>query len=367
MDHVLHLVQTLASFALVLGVLVSIHELGHYLAARGCGVRVEVFSIGFGPALKSWTDRHGTRWQISLLPLGGFVKMYGMSPDAPAEAAANGEAFRPAEAYCAKKVWQRSVIAAAGPAANFVLAMVLFGALLATSGRPVALPVVGEVLSSSAASQAGLQVHDDIRAVNGKPITKFDELRAVVAASAGRDVTLLVHRANADVSLTAHIKASVTGIGVLGIRSGALRTDPVGPLEALVGGVTETWDVFRQTVVGLVDIIVGNTSSDELGGPISIAQMSGQMVQLGIVSLINFIAALSINLGFVNLLPIPVLDGGHLMFYAAEAIRGRPVPPRAQEYGYRLGVAIIACIFVFVSFNDLAKDGVLRWVARLLG
>jgi regulator of sigma E protease len=368
MDHLLHLAQILASFALVLGVLVSIHEMGHYLAARACGITVEAFSLGFGPSLKTWVDRRGTEWKISMLPLGGYVKMYGMSPEARAEAAAAGEVFRPREAYCEKKVWQRSIVAAAGPVANFVLAIVLFGALLGVVGRQVPLPVVGEVIAGSAASHAGLRQGDQIRAVNGMPVKLFEDLRLVVVANPGRDVTLLVHRGAADQTMTAHIlPAPVSGTGVLGVKSGAFETVRLGPLQAVLGGVTDTWAVLRQTFLGLISIMTGQTGAEELGGPISIAHMSGQVAQLGLVSLINFIALLSVNLGLVNLLPIPVLDGGHLMFYAAEALRGRPVPPRAQEYGYRVGVAIIASIFVFASFNDLVREGAFRWVAHLIG
>jgi len=368
MDHILHLAQILASFALVLGVLVSIHEMGHYLAARACRITVEAFSLGFGPAFKTWVDSRGTEWKLSMLPLGGYVKMYGMSPDARAEAAAAGEVFRPREAYCEKPVWQRSVVAAAGPVANFLLAMVLFAALLGVTGRQVPLPVVGQVIADSAAARAGLHEGDEIRAVNGLKVTRFEDLRQVVVASPNRDVTLLVLRGATDFSVTAHILAApVSGSGILGVKSGAMRTEPLGPLQAMLAGVTQTWDVLWQTLLGLVSIVTGQTSADELGGPISIAHMSGQVAQLGLASLINFIAILSVNLGLVNLLPIPVLDGGHLMFYAAEALRGRPVPPRAQEYGYRVGVAIIACIFVFASFNDLVREGAFRWVAHLIG
>jgi regulator of sigma E protease len=368
MDHIFHLVQTLASFALVLGVLVSFHEMGHYLAARACGIRVEAFSLGFGPALKTWVDRRGTEWRISMLPLGGYVKMYGMSPEARAESDADAEPFSASEAYCEKKVWQRSIVAAAGPVANFLLAMVLFAVLLGFTGRQVALPVVGEVLPHSAAAQAGLQQGDKVIAVNGKNVTLFEDLRQVVVASPGKDLALQVHRGSADLTLTAHIQAAPGGgSGLLGVKSGAFRAEHVGVGGAILGGVTETWDALRQTVLGLVSIISGQTGADELGGPIAIAHMSGQVAQLGLTSLIGFIALLSVNLGLVNLLPIPVLDGGHLMFYAAEAVRGRPVPPRAQEYGYRLGMAIIACIFVFASFNDLAREGAFRWVAHLIG
>jgi regulator of sigma E protease len=369
MSHIGHLLQTLASFALVLGILVSIHELGHYFAARWAGIKVEAFSIGFGPALKSWVDRRGTVWKICALPLGGYVKMYGMSPDARAEAEAAGEVFNEREAYSAKPVAKRAIVAAAGPVANFLLAIVLFGALLATVGKQIPLPVVGEVVANTAAANAGLQPGDEIRAVDGTPIATFLDLRRVVGASADHDLKLTIHRGAANIVVPVHILSSggIHPVGKLGVTSGKSETVRVGVAGALVGGVQQTWDMVDQTVAGLAAIVTTGQGADDLGGPIMIAHLSGEVAQLGIVSLISFIALLSVNLGLVNLLPIPVLDGGHLMFYAAEALRGRPVPPRAQEYGYRVGICFIACVFVFVSWNDLVREGAFKWVAHLAG
>jgi len=370
MTQILHLVQTLASFALVLGILVSIHELGHYFAARWCGIGVEAFSLGFGPALKSWVDRRGTVWKISALPLGGYVKMYGMSPTARQDAADAGEPFRDSDAYSEKSVGRRAFVAAAGPIANFLLAIVLFSALLITIGRQVPLPVVGQIMEHSAAAQAGLRVGDEITAVDGVAVHKFVDLRDIIAADPGHDVKLSVTRGAERLVLPAHVQVAggaAGPVGRLGVISGKSAVESVGPVEAVVGGVTQTWDLLRQTLAGLVNIVTSGQGADELGGPIMIAHLSGQVAQLGLGSLLTFIALLSVNLGLVNLLPIPVLDGGHLMFYAAEAIRGRPVPPRAQEYGYRVGIALIACVFVFVSWNDLVREGAFHWVARLRG
>jgi regulator of sigma E protease len=370
MNAILHLAQTLASFALVLGVLVSIHELGHYAAARWAGVRVEAFSIGFGPAIRAWTDRRGTVWKICVLPLGGYVKMYGMSPEARAEAEAAGEVFAEQDAYVCKPVGHRAIIAAAGPVANFLLAIVLFAALLGSVGRQVPLPVVGEVVPGTAAAAAGLRTGDVISAVDGAKVVTFADLRRIVGASPDRDLKLSVHRGTADLTVPVHVQAGGSAahpVGKLGVTSGATSTEHVGPVGALVGGVTQTWDMVVQTVAGLATIISTGQGAEDLGGPIMIAHLSGQVAQLGLASLVTFIALLSVNLGLVNLLPIPVLDGGHLMFYAAEALRGRPVPPRAQEYGYRVGIALIACVFVFVSWNDLVHEGALKWVAHLAG
>jgi regulator of sigma E protease len=370
MNGILHLAQTLLSFGLVLGILVSIHELGHYLAARSCGIGVEAFSLGFGPALKSWVDRRGTVWKLSALPLGGYVKMYGMSPSARQDAAEAGEVFRPQDAYSEKHVGKRAFVAFAGPLANFALAIVLFSGLLMTVGRQVPLPVIGQIMDNSAASRAGLQVGDTITAVDGVTVGKFVTLRDIIAADPDHDVKLSVTRGHATLVLPVHIQ-SVTGaagtVGRLGVVSGKSVFESVGPVDALVGGVTQTWDLLRQTIMGLVNIVTSGQGADELGGPIMIAHLSGEVAQLGIVSMLTFIGLLSVNLGMVNLLPIPVLDGGHLMFYAAEAVRGRPVPARAQEYGYRVGIALIACVFVFVSWNDLVREGAFKWVAHLRG
>ena len=370
MNSIFHLVQTLVSFALVLGILVSIHELGHYFAARWCGIGVEAFSLGFGPALKSWTDKRGTVWKISALPLGGYVKMHGMSPNSRAEAEAAGEPYRSEEAYAEKHVGRRAIVAAAGPFANFLLAIFLFTALLMTVGRQVPLPEIGQVAPGSSAAQAGLQVGDVITAVDGAPVATFIQLRDLIVLDGGKDVKLSVTRGTTPMTVPVHVQ-SVSGaagtVGRLGVISGKNRFEAVGPVAAIAGGVSETWALLKQTVMGLVNIITSGQGADELGGPIMIAHLSGQVAQLGLGSFVTFIALLSVNLGMVNLLPIPVLDGGHLMFYAAEAIRGRPVPPRAQEYGYRVGIALIACVFVFVSWNDLVREGAFHWLARLRG
>jgi len=366
----LHLLQTLASFALVLGVLVTIHELGHYAAARWCSIHVEAFSIGFGPALLSWTDRRETIWKICALPLGGFVKMHGMAVNVADEAALDMTSDRPGHAYFEKTVAQRSLVAAAGPVANFLLAMVLFAALFMTSGRQEPLPVVGEIVAGSAAEQAGLKTGDRILSVDGTQVARFETLRALVAAAPGRSVTLAVHRGDADLNVKVAIhteREAGHDVGRLGIGSGAFETVRLGPLEAVWAGISQTGRVLWQTMVGLAHILTTGHGVGELGGPIKIAQLSGQVAQLGIASLVAFIGMLSINLGLVNLLPIPILDGGHLMFYLAEAIRGRPIPPRALDYGYRVGFAIIGSLFIVISWNDLVHTGAVRWVTHLVG
>jgi regulator of sigma E protease len=370
MAGLMHTLHTLASFALVLGILVFIHELGHYLAARLNNIHVEAFSIGFGPALLSWTDRHETVWKLCALPLGGFVKMHGMAVNVADENAIDMSSTRPGQAYFEKSVAARAMVAAAGPIANFLLAAVLFSGLNAVIGQQVPLPVVGDISPGSAAALAGLHPGDAVRAVDGQRTMEFEDLRRIVAASAGKTLSFAVHRGNQDLNIPVTIQPATPGdmsVGRLGVKSGEVATLRMGLFTAIITGITQTWQVLWQTLVGLVHIITTGHGVNELGGPIAIASLSGKVADLGFASLVGFIAMLSINLGLVNLLPIPVLDGGHLMFYAAEALRGRPLPPRALDYGYRVGFAIIASLFVFISWNDLVHTGAVHWVAHIFG
>lgn len=370
MHHaLLDVLRSGGAFAVVLGILVFVHEFGHYLAARWCGVHVEVFSIGFGRAIKSWQDRNGTQWKLAWLPLGGYVKMHGQErpEDASPEVRA---AWIPGRTFHEKKVWQRAIIVAAGPIANFLLAMVLFAGLMLVLGVGVSQPVVGGVLPGSAAAQAGLQTKDRIVSIAGRPIKTFEQIQQIVEARPGRTVPIVVTRDGASRTLQAKIgTAKLDGmeIGLLGIRAGEVAYRRVSPPEALWGGVKQTWTVTRQTVSGIVQMIRGTRGTQDLGGPLRIAQISGQVAELGLASLVSFIAVLSVNLGLINLFPIPVLDGGHLLFYAAEALRGRPLPPRALEYGFRAGLALLASLFIFATWNDLANIGLFHWVAHVIG
>jgi len=363
-----HFLHTLASFALVLGVLVFIHELGHYLAARWRGIHVEAFSIGFGKAIVSWTDKNETVWKICVLPLGGFVKMHGMALNVADENAMDMTVTRPGQAFYEKTVLSRAIVAAAGPAANFVLAAVLFSALFAAIGRQVPMAVVGEVSKGSPAETAGLKPGDAIRSVDGTKMNDFEDLRRVVAVNAGHTLRLQIHRGTQDISVPVLIQPAPgdASEGRLGVTSGLVTNVPLGLGSAIVAGVSETWDVLWQTLLGLVHIFTTGNGVRELGGPIAIASLSGKVAELGVATMISFIAMLSVNLGLVNLLPIPILDGGHLMFYAAEALRGRPLPARALDYGYRVGFAIIGSLFVFISWNDLVHTGAVHWVAHLI-
>ncbi len=357
------LLHTVVAFVIVLGVLVFVHEFGHYLAARWRGVFVETFSIGFGQALATWTDRLGTIWKLAWIPLGGYVKLHGQErpQDVPPEVRAR---WIPGRTFQEKSVGSRAIIVAAGPAANFVLAALLFAGLFAVAGRPLTLPVINQVLPNSAAATAGLQPKDRIEAIDGTPIATFEDLQRIVSARPGAAMQMKVHRNDSDLMLpvvTGARKENGRTIGLLGIEGGAVIYQHESFPAAVWDGVTETWRVTAETAGGVVEIIAGGHGAGEIGGPLRIAQLSGQVAAMGAASLISFIAVLSVNLGLINLFPIPVLDGGHLLFFAFEAIRGRPLPARAQEYGFRAGLALLAGLFIFATWNDLTHLGMFHW------
>jgi regulator of sigma E protease len=353
------------AFLVVLGVLVFVHELGHYLAARWRGVHVETFSIGFGRALLSWTDRVGTVWKLAWIPLGGYVKLHGQ--ERPEDVSEDVRAsWQHGRTFHGKPVLSRAIVVAAGPIANFLLAAVLFAGLFVTAGRPVSVPVIGEVMAESAASQAGLIAGDRVVSIDGTPVRRFEDLQRIVAGSPDKLLQVTVLRDGHEQTLPVQTasKEGALGrrMGVLGVKGGAAEFRQLDLLSAIGAGFEQTWEVTVQTVEGLGQMLSGSRNADELSGPLGIAQLSGQVASLGVASLISFIAVLSVNLGLINLFPIPILDGGHLVFYVFEALRGRPVPPRIQEYGFRAGFAVLAGLFVFATWNDLSHLGLFRWV-----
>jgi regulator of sigma E protease len=359
------LVRTAVAFCVVLGILVFVHEFGHYLAARWRGVHVEVFSIGFGQALKTWVDRAGTMWKIGWIPLGGYVRLHGQErpEDVPAELRAR---WMPGRTFQEKSVGSRAIVVAAGPIANFMLAMVLFAGLFAVAGRPVMQPIVDQVMPGSAAAVAGLQPHDRIEAINGTPIATFEDLQQIVENRPDAAIQVRLRRGNQEVTLpvvTGAREEDGRKIGLLGIEGGAVTYQHLPLPAAIWAGVTETWRVTGETVHGVAQIFTRGQGANEIGGPLRIAQLSGQVAALGAASLISFIAVLSVNLGLINLFPIPVLDGGHLLFFACEAVWGRPLPPRAQAFGFRAGLALIAGLFIFATWNDLTHLGAFHWFA----
>ena len=370
LDFLPALPRSILAFAIVLGILVFVHEFGHYLAARWRGVHVEAFSIGFGRALLSWTDRLGTVWRLAWVPLGGYVKLHGMErpEDASPEVRASWKA---GHTFHEKSVLSRAIIIVAGPAANFLLAIVLFFALFATLGRPVLLAEIGDVVAGSVAARAGLMAGDQITAVNSVKVERFDQARQVILTNPGKPIVVHILRDGTPraVPMTPDEIVDPTGahVGMVGIRNGGTIFEPVSLGDAAWAGVAQTWDITVQTLDGVWAMITHRRSGEDLGGPLRIAQMSGQVATLGLASMVSFIALLSVNLGLINLFPIPVLDGGHLMFFLAEALRGRPLSTRAQEYGYRAGFAVLIGLFVFATWNDLGHIGLFRWVAALIG
>ena len=368
-DFLLTTANKIWPFLVVLGVLVFIHELGHYLAARWRGIHVEAFSIGFGKTIASWTDRQGTVWKLCWLPLGGYVKLHGQEQpeDVPAEVRAR---WRPGETFHGKSVLSRAIVVAAGPVANFLLAGLLFAILFVAVGRPTTLPVVGEVVTASPAAEAGLRAGDRIDSIDSHPIARFEEIQRIVSARPGARLSLQVTRDG----LTKVIEATPEArgpaghaVGVLGIKGGSVAYEHLSPPLAIVEGFAQTWDVSVQTLAGVWQILTAQRGAEDLGGPLRIAQLSSDVAKLGAASLISFIAVLSVNLGLMNLFPIPVLDGGHLVFFALEALRGKPLPPRAVEYGFRAGFALLIGLFVFSTWNDLSQFGLFRWVSTLIG
>ncbi len=356
-------------FLFVLTIVVFFHELGHFLVARWCGVAVNVFSVGFGPELLGFTDRKGTRWRLSLIPLGGYVKFLGDVGEASTtdrEAVARMTEEERARTFAAKSVGKRAAIVAAGPAANFLLAIVIFAAIFSVFGRDILTPRVDGVLPESAAAEAGMQPGDLVLSIDGQAIASFTELQRVVAFNAGYPLSVVVERQGAEVTLTVvpELKemtdrfGNVSRVGVLGVQrqpSGPedVITERYSVPEAVALGVKETWFVTEKTLSYLVGVITGRESADQLGGPIRVAEVSSQVATVGIVALINLAAILSISIGLINLFPIPMLDGGHLLYYAAEAVRGRPLSDRVQDIGFRIGLTAVLMLMIFATWNDI--------------
>jgi regulator of sigma E protease len=364
------LIGYVVPFLFVLTVVVFFHELGHFLMARLCGIKVLVFSIGFGPEIAGFNDRYGTRWKISAVPLGGYVKFFGDDnaasvPD-QAAAASMSDADRK-DSFMFQPVGSRAAVVAAGPIANFILAIAIFAAIFMTVGKQTTSARVDAVQPASAAEAAGFKPGDLVLAINGEKIESFSDMQRIVSISAGETLSIDVDRGGAPINLKAapqlkELKdnfGNVHRLGVLGIsRSmspGDIRTEKAGPLRAIVMGAQETWFVVDRTLAYIGGVFVGREAADQLGGPIRIAQVSGQVATAGFTALIHLTAVLSVSIGLLNLFPIPLLDGGHLLFYAIETIRGRPLSERAQEVGFRIGLAVVVMLMIFATFNDILR------------
>ena len=362
----------LVPFVFVLSLVVFFHELGHFLVARWCGVRILAFSIGFGPELLGFFDRHGTRWKIAAIPLGGYVKFFGDDSAASTPDRSVIENMDPAErehSFIFQSVAKRSAIVVAGPLANFVLAIVIFAGIFMIFGMQTLSPRVDEVQAGSPAAAAGFKPGDMVLSIDGEKIDSFETMQRIVADSAGTPLKITVERNGAPVELTAtpvlhqekDIFGNVQRVGLLGIRRspapGDIKYQHVSPPKAVWLGVQETWFVVDKTLTYIGRVVVGRERANQLGGPIRIAQMSGQVASISFVALVHLAAVLSVSIGLLNLFPIPLLDGGHLLFYSIEATRGRPLSERAQEVGFRIGFAIVIMLMIFATFNDIVHLG----------
>jgi regulator of sigma E protease len=356
-------------FLFVLGLVVFFHELGHFLIGRWCGVKVEAFSLGFGPELYGFNDRRGTHWRVAALPLGGYVKFFGEGnstslPDEPLL-----EAMSPQEravSFSAQKVWKRAAIVAAGPIANFVLAIAIFSGIFYLHGRSILLPSVDSVVADSAAEAAGFQPGDLIVSIDGVKIDSFEDMQRIVQGSSDTPLVFAVDRAGKSVALVATPRRrdvatpfGTTRVGVLGVQSKAKpenwHIQNYGLADSVRLAGSETWYVVARTGSYLKGLVSGQESADQLSGPIRIAEVSGEMAKIGVWALLNLAAILSISVGMLNLLPVPLLDGGHLVYYAVEAMRGKAMTDRAQQFGFKIGIMLVTSLMIFATYNDILR------------
>ncbi|ARN83059.1 M50 family metallopeptidase [Methylocystis bryophila] len=377
MDYIWTTASYIVPFVVVLGVVVFVHEYGHFIVGRLCGVKVDAFSLGFGPELFAFEDRHATRWRISAIPLGGYVKFHG---DANAVTAGVSDEFQQmsseerAVTFAGQPVWKRAAVVFAGPFFNFLLAIALYWGMFALVGRPVVVdgqlviaPRISAVQADGAGAKAGFRPGDLVKSVDGAPIESFALFQKRIAASPGRALHIVVERGSASAELEA-TPAAVSGkdgqtIGRLGLNSSEdirdMRMRKCGPIESLGLAFEETGSIVEQTGKFIEGIFAGRESASQLSGPIGIAEASGKMAQkissLGIWPLINLIALLSVSVGLLNLMPVPLLDGGHLMFFVIEAVRGRALNERLQEYAFKIGFVMVSSLMLLATYNDLAR------------
>jgi regulator of sigma E protease len=362
----------IVGFLLVLGPLVTLHELGHYLAARVFGVKSDAFSVGFGKEIAGFTDKRGTRWKLSALPLGGYVQFAGdMNPASvpDREALARVPEQQRREYFNFKPLWQRAIIVFAGPLMNLLIALVIFAGFFMAYGKPVPVDpaetaVVTKFAEFSPARDAGLVVGDRIVSIDRQPVDEFQDIQEKVALYPNKRIVVGVERPTAgriDIPVTIQGAEETDRfgnkavIGRIGVYSSPFKLEPVGPGEAIVLSVEESAGLIKMMATGIVQIVTGDRSVKELGGPLKIAKYSGEQLSLGPLAFVSFIALISINLAFINLLPIPALDGGHLAFYAAEAVRRKPLGQRSQEWAFRTGMGLVLALMLFVTINDIAS------------
>ena len=365
----------LLPFLFVLTVVVFVHELGHFLVARWSGVKIKAFSIGFGREIFGFNDRYGTRWRFAWIPLGGYVKFLDDENSASAPSRAALDRLSPTEregAFQSKSLAARSAIVAAGPLANFVLSIAIFAFTFTVVGVHITAPRVDELVADGSAAAAGFKSGDVIVSIDGQPIETFAEMQRIVSASADRELTFEVSRSGRILTLKAvPARREISDrfgnklrVGVIGIRRNATQQEwqykRYGPIESLGLGVKETFFIVTRTLSYLSDVVTGREAGDQLGGPLRIAEISGQVASLGFMALLNLTAVLSVSIGLINLFPIPLLDGGHLLFYGIEALRGKPLSERAQEVSFRIGLAIVLLLLVYTTYQDRLIP--LKWI-----
>ena len=364
------------AFLCAIGPLVFFHELGHYWVARWFGVGAEQFSIGFGREIAGWTDKRGTRWKVGWLPLGGYVRFVGdMNPASQPDHEADVAPELRAISFHHKPWWQRFLIVLAGPVANFLLAIAIFAAFFMVYELPNTPAVATGVSAGSAADRAGLKIGDRIVEVDGRHIGSFEDLRRTVSIRPGAEVEIIYERDSVEreiaVTLGRETRKDEFGqpyvIGLLGLQPPPVRLERLSAVEAVPAGVRATANMTGMIVEIIGQIVTGERSAKEVGGPLRMAQVAGQRMSLGWPEFVYLIAAFSINLGFINLLPVPMLDGGHLVFYVAEGIRRRPVSERAQDWAFRGGLALLLALLLFTTVNDLASFGLFERLGRLIG
>jgi len=371
----------LVPFIFILTIIVFFHELGHFMVARWCRVKIETFSVGFGKEIFGWFDRHGTRWKVCWIPLGGYVKFYGDSNESSTPDNASLSQMSQADrqgSFHHKSLAQRSAIVVAGPMANFILSIVIFGSMFFFYGQNVIAPELGKVGTDTPAEIAGFQTGDLVKSIDGEEIDTFSDMKRIVVTSGGDTLEFIVERQGSTlpISVTPVLVKSVNRFGseFTEVRIG------VGPSEnarenlkhidynlpqAIGAGTERTWFIVTSSMTFLGRIITGRESADQLGGPVRIAQISGEVAQFGMLALINLAAILSVSIGLINLFPIPMLDGGHLLFYAFEAVRGKPLGERVQEMGFKLGLVFVLSLMVFATWNDFEQLQLFKMFSNL--
>lgn len=349
---------SLLAFLIVLTPVVFIHELGHFWAARRSGVTVEVFSVGFGRELFGFTDRHNTRWRFSLIPLGGYVKMAG---DADAASTPTADAASTKGSFQSVSLGAKAFIVAMGPIANFILGILIFAGVYMGAGKVIIPTEVGQVIEQSAAETAGIKTGDKITAINGNSINDFSEMRTYIFESPGKPITVSLDRDGRMLNLEVtpdviEDKCMMTSYGRLGVMSIGGKLEQMGPLNALVTASVDSFNMSLAMLRGIGRLVTGNANKGEIGGPVKIAEISGRVASQGLISFALFIAVISINLGLVNLMPVPSLDGGHLMFFGIEALIGKPLNQKAQALIMRGGMALLLSLIVLVTLYDISSQ-----------